>query len=258
MRLTVELIQNSLSYINPVKDRELDLRGHKIPAIENLGIAKDQDAIDFTDNDISSLGNFPFFPRLQTLLLARNRIKHIQPTLASSLPSLSALVLTSNNMTELADLDPLRNLSKLTHLVLMENPVTRKEHYRYWVIWRIPSVRFLDYQKVKDVERAKAKELFGTEKEPSALASKVMGIKSRTFDVPSGGVADRAPAEKTSRVKLTDKERKRVEQMIREAKSLHEITRLEKELNEGRIPGGALDGGDVEEDVEEDGDKMEM
>lgn len=70
MRLTVELIQNSISYINPVKDRELDLRGalytpawkeqilhfwneldwyhlcvlsrvgHKIPAIENLGIAK--------------------------------------------------------------------------------------------------------------------------------------------------------------------------------------------------------------------------
>lgn len=119
--------------------------GHKIPAIENLGIAKvcflfflfchgsavdtaqDQDAIDFTDNSIASLGNFPFFPRLQTLLLARNRIKQIQPTLASSVPSLTTLVLTSNNLTELADLDPLRNLSRLTHLVLLDNPVTRKE-----------------------------------------------------------------------------------------------------------------------------------
>lgn len=30
-------------------------------------------------------------------------------------------------MAELADLDPLRGLEKLTHLVLMENPVTRKE-----------------------------------------------------------------------------------------------------------------------------------
>lgn len=30
-------------------------------------------------------------------------------------------------MTELADLDPLRNLTKLTHLVLLENPITRKE-----------------------------------------------------------------------------------------------------------------------------------
>ncbi|OOF91430.1 hypothetical protein ASPCADRAFT_211240 [Aspergillus carbonarius ITEM 5010] len=239
MRLTVELIQNSLSYINPLKDRELDLRGHKIPAIENLGIAKDQDAIDLTDNDITSLGNFPFFPRLRTLLLARNRVKQIQPTIASAIPNLSALVLAANNMSELADLDPLRNLSSLTHLVLIENPVTRKEHYRYYVIWRIPSVRFLDYQKVKDAEREKATELFGTAEEPSALASKIMGIKSRTFDVPSGG-ADRAPADKAVRVQLTDKERKRVEKMIREAKSLQEISRLEKELNEGRIPGGAL------------------
>lgn len=90
-------------------------------------MSQDQDAIDFTDNDLSSLGNFPFFPRLRTLLLARNRINHIQPTLATSLPNLTTLVLTSNNMSELADLDPLRNLSKLTHLTLLENPVTRKE-----------------------------------------------------------------------------------------------------------------------------------
>jgi len=41
---------------------------------------------------------------------------------------------------------------------------------------------------------------------------------------------------------LTEKERKRVEEMIRSAKSLQEITRLERELNEGRIPGGAANG----------------
>ena len=56
-------------------------------------------------------------------------------------------------------------------------------------------------------------------------------------------------------MKLTEKERKRVEKLIREAKSLQEIARLEKELNEGRIPGGALDGlGDEEE---EDPDRMQ-
>ncbi|KAJ5587216.1 uncharacterized protein N7459_002981 [Penicillium hispanicum] len=240
MRLTVELIQNSLSYINPLKDRELDLRGHKIPAIENLGIAKDQDAIDLTDNDLSSLGNFPLFPRLHTLLLARNRINHIQSKLGSSVPHLNTLILTSNNLAELADLEPLRSLTHLTHLTLLENPVTRKENYRYWVIWLIPSVRFLDYQKVKDVERERAKEYFGTAEEPSALASKIMGIKSRVFDASGAAAADRAPTDKAIRVKLTDSERKRVEKMIREAKSLAEITRLEKELNEGRIPGGAL------------------
>lgn len=114
-------------------------------------------------------------------------------------------------------------------------------------------MRFLDYQRVKDVERTQAKELFGTREEPSSLAAKIIGIKSRTFDV-SSTAADRAPTDKAIRVKLTASERKRVEQMIREAKSLQEITRLEKELNEGRIPGGALGAAD-----DADGDeRMQM
>ena len=101
--------------------------GHKIPNIENLGVAGPQDAIDFTDNDITILSNFPLSPRLSTLMLARNRVRHIQPNIADSLPNLHTLVLTSNHVAELADLDPLRKCTKLTHLVLLENPVVRKE-----------------------------------------------------------------------------------------------------------------------------------
>jgi Leucine-rich repeat (LRR) protein len=47
--------------------------------------------------------------------------------LGSSIPSLTTLVLTSNNLSELADVESLRSLHKLTHLVLLENPITRKE-----------------------------------------------------------------------------------------------------------------------------------
>ena len=125
------------------------------------------------------------------------------------------------------------------------------------MIWLLPTARFLDYQKVKDAERAQAASLFGTRDEPSALASKIMGIKSRTFDVPTDTSTSRAASaapgagEKAVRVKLTDTERKRVEKMIREAKSLQEITRLERELNEGRIPRGAADA-DVGEDNDVD------
>ena len=39
-------------------------------------------------------------------------------------------------------------------------------------------MRFLDYKKVKEVEREKAKELFGSFAEPSALASKVISSAS--------------------------------------------------------------------------------
>jgi U2 small nuclear ribonucleoprotein A' len=68
-----------------------------------------------------------------------------------------------------------------------------------------------------------------------------MGIKSRTFDVSANRDGSAAP-EKSMRVRLTDTEKKRVEKMIREAKTMQEITRIERELNEGRIPAGAADG----------------
>lgn len=47
------------------------------------------------------------------------------------------------------------------------------QNYRYWVLWLCPHVRFLDYIKVKDAERQKAKELFGTAEEPTELANTV-------------------------------------------------------------------------------------
>lgn len=108
-------------------------------------------------------------------------------------------MLSSNNLTELSDLDVLGKFPRLTQLVLMDNPVTKKEvrfvlwtmgnlaqgkcdeksltcgvqHYRYWVIWRCPTVRFLDYQKVRQAEREKAEAVFGTAEEPTELATKV-------------------------------------------------------------------------------------
>jgi U2 small nuclear ribonucleoprotein A' len=67
-----------------------------------------------------------------------------------------------------------------------------------------------------------------------------MGIKSRTFDVPSA--ASGTPmGEKSMRIKLTETEKKRVQELIKNAKSMQEISRIEKDLNEGRIPAGAAD-----------------
>lgn len=81
-----------MQYINPVRDRELDLRGklieeifenfyfqfflgYKLPEIQNMGATLDQfDTIDFSDNDLRKLGGFPFLQRLKCLLLNNNRI----------------------------------------------------------------------------------------------------------------------------------------------------------------------------------------
>ena len=69
-----------------------------------------------------------------------------------------------------------------------------------------------------------------------------MGVKSRTFDLPTASSNGDSPAMtsfggKQYRVRMTEEEKKRVEMMIRNAKSLQEIARLEKELAEGRVPG---------------------
>ena len=104
-----------------------NFQGHKIPTIENLGVAGDHACIDFTDNDLTTLGNFPLSPRLETLLCARNRISSIQPSLSKSAPNLKTLVLTQNNVSELADLDPLQAFAKLTHVSLLECPVASRE-----------------------------------------------------------------------------------------------------------------------------------
>ena len=88
---------------------------------------------------------------------------------------------------------------------------------------------------MKDVERTKAKELFGTFEEPSALASKIMGTKSRTFDIP--GTTTALNEKGGIRVKLTEKEKLKFQELIKNAKSLDEIAKLEKMFAEGKIPG---------------------
>lgn len=231
MKLSAELILSAPTYINPVQERELQLRGHQIPVIENLGVAKDvNESIDLSDNGIRSLSNIPKFVRLKTLLLARNRIAHIQPDIAEAIPNLQVLILTANSVAQLADLNPLSGFSRLTHLSLVDNPVTAKEHYRLYVIWRIPSIRVLDFEKVKDKERQAARELFGeSSDEPTELASQILGVKSRVFDTVTPG-----PKSGVTR-KLSDEEKDRLRQQLKSATTLDEIDRIERALQSGYL-----------------------
>ncbi|MFH4978543.1 hypothetical protein AB6A40_005252 [Gnathostoma spinigerum] len=161
VRLTIELINDSLQFINTVKDRELCLRNCKIPVLENLGVTRDQfDTIDLTDNDIKKLENFPLLKRLCTLLMHNNRVQHIMSNIGEVLPSLKTLALTNNNLCELGDLDPLATCKKLEYLTLIGNPVTHKPQYRSYVIFKVPSVRVLDFKRVRAIEREEAKNLF--------------------------------------------------------------------------------------------------
>jgi len=239
MKLTPELITQAPSSLNPLKERQLDLRGHKIPAVENLGITKDQhDAIDLTDNAIVALGNIPLMRRLRTLLLANNRVSSISQSLHLSVPNLTTLVLTNNNISELGDLEPLREVRGLKYLSLLGNPVREKKWYREWLVWRISGLRVLDFQRIRDKEREVAKGLFLTaDNLPNSLATTLSASVS-THSTATTITTDEpriAPA-KAGRL-MSKEEADRVKMAIAKATSVEEIRRLERSLKEGYLPG---------------------
>ncbi|KAJ3337513.1 U2 small nuclear ribonucleoprotein A' [Gonapodya sp. JEL0774] len=254
MRLTPEVIAAAPQGLNAVRDRELVLRGLKIPRIENLAVAKDQySSIDLTDNDIRRLENFPPSPHLQTLLLASNRVHKIEPDLSKYVPNLESLILTNNQISELGDLDPLGNLRHLVYLSLLENPVSGKKHYRSYVIARCPSVRVLDFKRVKESERAAARKLFSgvTGKDLYATLS---AQKAKTFEAAEGppGAESREKKDMRAYQAPTPTESAAIRAALSSAKTLDEMRQLEATLRRGEAPTrqpppGVVGAGDIEE-----------
>ena len=119
-----------------------------------------------------------------------------------------------------------------------------RQNYRYWVLWRCPTVRFLDFQKVKDAERKRAAELFGTKDAPTELAQQIIATRSKgaTFGAPTANGTS-----SNKKMKVTDEEKKRFQLLVQKAKTLAEVQRLEKMFNEGRLPTGVMDGEAMDE-----------
>ncbi|XP_073715262.1 U2 small nuclear ribonucleoprotein A' [Misgurnus anguillicaudatus] len=248
VKLTAELIEQAAQYTNPVRDRELDLRGYKIPVVENLGATLDQfDTIDFSDNEIRKLDGFPLLKRLKTLMMNNNRICRIGENLEVSLPDLKELILTSNNIQELGDLDPLATVKTLNLLSLLRNPVTNKKHYRLYVINKLPQIRVLDFQKVKLKERQEAEKMFKGKR--GAQLAKDIAKRTKTF-TPGAGLQ----AEKKMGPSAADVEA--IKNAIANATSLAEVERLKGLLQSGQIPGREMRSG-ASSMVEEEEEMMQ-
>ncbi|XP_075235713.1 U2 small nuclear ribonucleoprotein A'-like [Lycorma delicatula] len=230
VKLTTDLIQQAMQFMNPVRDRELDLRGFKIPVIENLGATLDQfDTIDLSDNDIRKLDGFPLLKRLKCLFLNNNRIVRVSDGLETRIPNLDTLVLTGNNIQELADLDPLSTLPNLKSLSLLHCPVTRKQHYRAYVAYKLTQLRLLDFRKIKTKERDEARALFKSKQ--GRELQKEIAKKSKTF-VPGAKLAEAQKPSGPSAEELW-----KIREAISKASSLEEVERLNRLLQAGQIPG---------------------
>ncbi|CRG85349.1 U2 small nuclear ribonucleoprotein A', putative [Plasmodium relictum] len=160
MRITIDMINEADQSINPVNENTISLRGNKISVIENLGVTKDYfECIDLSDNEIIKLNNLPYLQRLKTLILCNNKIARIDSDIFENIPNLNSLILTNNKLEKLSDLNSLFKAKKLTRLSLLENSVSKLENYREYLIFNLPSLKYLDFQKIKKKDREIATEV---------------------------------------------------------------------------------------------------
>ena len=152
----------------------------------------------------------------------------------------------------------MKELKSLKYLSLMGNPVREKKWYREWLAWRIPGLRVLDFQRIREKvrteldtldadysspsptlqERQTGKSLFLTaDKLPTALATTISTTVSTqsskvvvTTDEPKP-----APVGKAGRL-MSKEDADRVKKAIAEASSVEEIRKLERNLREGYLP----------------------
>lgn len=138
MRLSANILQSAEQRTNPLSEREIVLRSLAIPSIEHLAVTRDQfDAIDLSNNHLTTLDNFPKLERLTSLYLGGNGIGSVDArNLGRNVPNLNLLVLTGNAVkgwNVVGDIGV--GCPKLEFLSLVGNPVTSKlcDFFRYFI-----------------------------------------------------------------------------------------------------------------------------
>jgi hypothetical protein len=122
---------------------------------------------------------------------------------------------------------------------IVTNATTERQHYRLFTIHKIPTLKILDFVKVKQSEREKAKRL-ATSAAGAALESDVQieardakSNKSKTFNPGEGTSAKEAFV-----ANFTPEQKAAIKEMIANASTPSEIERIEECVKRGIYPGG--------------------
>ncbi|VEU22316.1 DEKNAAC103719 [Brettanomyces naardenensis] len=231
------MVIDAPSFINPVGERMLSLRSLQLSDITSLSTLNQADifeCIDLTDNDLIIVPKLPKLHRLKTLLLGRNRVRLFDDSFGSELHNLETLSLVNNFIRTAKDLENLASLQQLRDLYLTGNPVTKLKNYRLWCVWRFPNLKVLDFEKVKDTERKKAKELFGSLEKPSELVDEILTGEGEVEHIDEKENISKKDIEIKSNIQRLSKEQKEdLKKELASAEKLVDIERIQGILERG-------------------------
>lgn len=233
MRLTSQQINDARIILNPEGRLTILLRDLGITEVGNLSITKDQyEVIDLSNNELIKLSNIPSrFKKLEVLLLSNNNILYIDEDTFPLDNQIKSITLYNNNIYKFQPLFK-DKFPKLETLVLTGNPITELENYRLFVIWLIPSLKVLDFKKIKQAERVQAEELFGTDHAVfNNEASKLLNATGVTTNTTN--ISDRQVDNVVK--KLTEEEKQELLNKLEIATSIEEIEKIENALKNGIV-----------------------
>lgn len=150
-------------------------------------------------------------------------------TPAEVLPNLHTLVLTNNRLSSLAELEPLSSLKHLKMLSLLGNAVAGVPQYRLYCAAAMPSLKWLDFQRITPAERERAAAAF-PDAAALAKARARSGSATAAATAGGGGGANGAAAPPAA-AQLTA-----VKAVIASAATLEEVKQLEAALATGSLP----------------------
>ena len=84
--------------------------------------------------------------RLESLMLANNKIARVEPNFAEMCPKLTDLILSFNRIAKFSEIDQIgESCTGLQRLSLIGNQVENLPNYRAYVIYKCPSLKVLDF-----------------------------------------------------------------------------------------------------------------
>ena len=160
--------------------------------------------------------------RLTTIIINNNYVAKIG-NVGENVPNMKCLVLTNNRIIHLSEIDNISSFKKLEHLSLLENPVTIKQNYRDYIIYKIPSLKSLDFKKISMKEREQSKKFMKSNLGVLLLAS--ISNEQTDSNETNGNGKKIVPA-----IVLTDEQKALVRAAIENAKTREDVEIIEKHL----------------------------